>query len=204
MSETTERLSLPMLLAGQAQKHVTHNEALTLLDGLVQLAFHEDVATPPEEVTDQAYLVPSGATGAWSGQVGRIAVASEAGWRYLEPRAGWRAWSITRDEPRVFDGEAWVALTRQVERLGINAESTGPARLAVASDDIALAPSNTASDLRLKLNAEAERSAALSFEAGWSGRFELARGSDGDLRLKSSANGTDWIEVWRVDADVTP
>ena len=32
MSDTTTHLGLPYLLAAQAQKHVTHNEALRLLD----------------------------------------------------------------------------------------------------------------------------------------------------------------------------
>ena len=43
----TPRLSLPLLAAGQAQKHVTHNDALTRLDALIQLAVrqpHQDRA----------------------------------------------------------------------------------------------------------------------------------------------------------------
>ena len=47
MSETT-RLSLPLILAAQAQKHVTHNEALAELDVLVHLALaSRTVLTPP-------------------------------------------------------------------------------------------------------------------------------------------------------------
>jgi hypothetical protein len=38
MPETSTHLLLPYLLAAQAQKHVAVNEALRLLDGLVQLA----------------------------------------------------------------------------------------------------------------------------------------------------------------------
>jgi hypothetical protein len=38
MSETTNRLELPFLASGQAQKHVTHNEALAQLDALVHLS----------------------------------------------------------------------------------------------------------------------------------------------------------------------
>ena len=36
MADTTN-LTLPLLAASQAQKHVTVNEALTRLDGMVQL-----------------------------------------------------------------------------------------------------------------------------------------------------------------------
>jgi len=38
MSETTAHLALPFIMAAQAQKHVTHNEALRILDGIVQLS----------------------------------------------------------------------------------------------------------------------------------------------------------------------
>ena len=37
MSDLSPILSLPLLQASQAQKHVTHNEALMQLDLLVQL-----------------------------------------------------------------------------------------------------------------------------------------------------------------------
>ena len=35
MSDITTHLLLPYILASQAQKHVTHNEALRLLDAMV-------------------------------------------------------------------------------------------------------------------------------------------------------------------------
>ena len=37
MSDAAIHLLLPYILAAQAQKHVTHNEALRILDGFVQL-----------------------------------------------------------------------------------------------------------------------------------------------------------------------
>ena len=52
MSDTLN-LALPYLAASQAQKHVTHNEALTLLDGLVQLSVKSRVvAAPPGSPID--------------------------------------------------------------------------------------------------------------------------------------------------------
>ncbi len=62
-------LTLPYLEAAQAQKHVTVNEALRLLDGLVQLAVLDRyLTTPPASPADgDRYIVASGAVGAWSG-----------------------------------------------------------------------------------------------------------------------------------------
>jgi len=66
---TSTHLLLPYVLAAQAQKHVTVNEALRLLDGLLQLAvLDRHLTTPPASPADgDRYIVASGATGAWSG-----------------------------------------------------------------------------------------------------------------------------------------
>ena len=47
MSDHTTHLLLPYILAAQAQKHVTHNEALRILDGLVQLSVIDRTRTAP-------------------------------------------------------------------------------------------------------------------------------------------------------------
>ena len=93
MNETS-RLSLPLVQASQAQKHVTVNEALARLDGLTQLALvSRSVTTPPEPVMDgECYWVPSGASGAWADQSGLIAIGTNGGWVCVAPATGWRAW----------------------------------------------------------------------------------------------------------------
>ena len=47
MSDITTHLLLPYILAAQAQKHVTHNEALRLLDAIVQLSVLDRDLTVP-------------------------------------------------------------------------------------------------------------------------------------------------------------
>ena len=42
MTENSSRLSLPYMQPSQAQKHVTHNQALRQLDILVQMAAISD------------------------------------------------------------------------------------------------------------------------------------------------------------------
>ena len=52
MADTSAILSLPYILPSQAQKHVTHNEALRLLDVMVQLAVEAfDAQVPPASPT---------------------------------------------------------------------------------------------------------------------------------------------------------
>ncbi|NIY96792.1 DUF2793 domain-containing protein, partial [Salipiger sp. HF18] len=63
MSDTTTHLLLPYIHAARAQQHVTHNEALRILDGLVQLSvLDRDLTAPPGSPTDgDRYIVASGA-----------------------------------------------------------------------------------------------------------------------------------------------
>ena len=60
----TSRLGLPVIDAAQAQKHVTDNEALILLDALTQLAVeNRTLTTPPGTPADGACYIPAvGAT----------------------------------------------------------------------------------------------------------------------------------------------
>jgi hypothetical protein len=105
----TSQLSLPLLQAAQAQKHVTVNEALARLDGLVLLSLQsQSLATPPLVVTDGlAYGVPVGAVNAWSGQDGKLAVGRNGGWDFLTPRRGWRALILDEGMHALHDGASW-------------------------------------------------------------------------------------------------
>ncbi|MCS6987777.1 MAG: DUF2793 domain-containing protein [Sphingomonadaceae bacterium] len=84
--ETTPRHALPLLLPGQAQKDVTHNEALLRIDALLFLEVERtDLGAPPAApAPGQCWLVADPATGAWEGQAGRLAVWTLAGWRFLD------------------------------------------------------------------------------------------------------------------------
>ena len=94
---TTLKFALPLLLSSQAQKDVTVNQALTQLDAIVQLSvISRIVGTPPASpANEEAYIVPAGATGAWTGQTNNIAIylTSTGGWVFITPRTGWLVWS---------------------------------------------------------------------------------------------------------------
>ena len=102
MSDTSTHLGLPYLLAAQSQKHVTHNEALRLLDAMVQLSVIDRTRTsPPASPADgDRHLVPSGATGLWAGWDLNVAFWVEGVWMRLVPRQGWLVW-IAADQTYV-------------------------------------------------------------------------------------------------------
>ncbi len=108
--ELSARLGLPLIHAGQAQKEVAHNEALSLLDMLVQAAVESaDAAAPPASpAVGQCWIVDSGASGAWAGKSGMIAGWTAGGWRFAAPVEGIRVWVADRGHAVGFDGGIWV------------------------------------------------------------------------------------------------
>ncbi len=106
----TPRLGLPLLQAAQAQKHVTVNEALVLLDGASQLVLlSADTTLPPALAVDgDCYGLPVGAQNEWVGRDGDIAIRSNGGWVFMTPQKGWRAQVSDKNAAAIFDGAVWV------------------------------------------------------------------------------------------------
>jgi hypothetical protein len=105
-------LTLPYIQASQAQKHITHNEAIQLLDGIVQLSvLSRIVAAPPGSPTDgDRYIVASAATGLWAGWDLNVAFFTSGAWVKLIPKPGWLAFSIADGAFYYWNGTAWTAL----------------------------------------------------------------------------------------------
>jgi hypothetical protein len=201
----TPLLGLPLLAAAQAQKHITHNEALLLIDAAIQLSvISRGLATPPESAPDGArYLVGANASGGWAGAEGRIAIAQAGGWVFLTPRAGWRMWVEAEARLLVFNGTAWVnplAITElaNMTRLGVNATADDTNRLAVSA--AATLFNHAGGDHRLKLNKNAAAdTASLLYQTGFGGRAELGLTGSDDFRINVSADGAQWRTALAID-----
>lgn len=107
----TPRLSLPLLIPGQAQKELFHNEALLALDTLVGGCVEEPPrnAPPSSPVEGSAYLVGASPTGVWTGQAQSIAAYSAAGWRYLAPVDGLRVLVRSDETAAEYRSGGWQA-----------------------------------------------------------------------------------------------
>jgi hypothetical protein len=92
----TSNLGLPFIAAAQAQKHVTHNEALRVLDSLVQLAvLDRDLNAPPGAPNEGERWIVSASpapTGAWAGHGDEVAAWQDGGWQFYGPQPGWVAY----------------------------------------------------------------------------------------------------------------
>ncbi|MBT7415561.1 MAG: DUF2793 domain-containing protein [Rhodobacteraceae bacterium] len=92
MFEHSPRLTLPYIQPAQAQKHVTHNQAIRQIDGLIHMSVVSDaLSTPPTEQKEgTCYLVPPNAQDGWQGWAHHVAIWQDAAWMFLTPKTGWR------------------------------------------------------------------------------------------------------------------
>jgi hypothetical protein len=209
MSDVTSNLGLPYIAPSQAQKHVTHNEALRILDGLVQLCAQSAVTTaPPPAVDGQSWLVPAGATGAWAGQAGKVAMRHDGGWLFLTPRTGWRAWVADEAGTRVYQGGSWqaygISSLQDVPALGIGMTAPGGTPLSAKLNDVLLtgryAAEGGTGDMVLRANKEAATDdLGLALQVDYATRALVGLFGSNALRLAVSADGTTFKDGMSID-----
>ncbi|EJW10163.1 hypothetical protein A33M_0412 [Rhodovulum sp. PH10] len=208
----TVRLGLPLLAAAQAQKHVTHNEALLIIDAVVQLSVIDSEHTsPPETVVDgDRYRVASGATGEWSAWDLNIALKLDGEWRKLVPKSGWICWDETAQLLSVWTGSGWTdfggtlgflttgaVADGSLSRIGILTAADATNRLAVKTDTALFSHDDVtpgSGDLRLTLNkSAAARDAGFVFQDGWSTRALFGLLGDDDFTVKVTPDGSSFF-----------
>ncbi len=204
MTDSTH-LKLPYILPGQAQKHITHNEAIAALDTLTQLAvLDRDLNAPPGTPNvNMRYIVGPTPTGEWTGKANQVTAWDGAAWRFHLPEPGWLAFVVDENGLLAWSGTAWLptlGLDAQAPMLGLNATPDTTNRLAVASDAILF--SHASAGVQLKLNKHSSGdTASLVFQTNHSARAELGTTGDDKLHLKVSTDGVSWTEALVVDAD---
>jgi hypothetical protein len=212
----TDHLGLPFIEAGQAQKHVTHNEALRLLDVAVQLAVTSVSSSPPgSPAAGERRIVGASPAGAFSGHADEVAAYQDGAWVFAAPKPGWRAWNIAEETLLVWNVAEWTEFSageggggggggefdpENVDFLYINGadpedETT---KLAVRSNDILLDAVTAAEagtgDVRLQLSKEdTGDTASVFFSHDFDGRAEFGLVGSNDFRLKVSADGETWV-----------
>ena len=204
MTETA-RLGLPLVEAAQAQKHVTHNEALQRLDILVQLAAEEfDATTPPALPDDGAiYALGAAPTGDWAGHGDELAAWSGNSWVFIAPQAGWHALDKSSGVLKMRTDTGWDDLfSRDLNNLtgvGINTSHDSTNRLSVSAAATLL--NHEGAGHQLKINkALAADTGSLLFQTGWSGRAEMGTTGSDDFAIKVSADGASWSTALSFDA----
>jgi hypothetical protein len=205
----TLNLGLPLIAGDQAQKHITHNEALVALDAVVQLSVLDRTRTSPpgSPANGDRHIVAAGPSGAWSDMAGRIAMWIDGSWEFYQPREGWHAWVVAEGATAIYTGSGWSGgptffnLTRVAGTLSSDT-------LTVTSSAMQVLPQSGNSD------------ALVTIAGGVDGSWLVLNGRNGDtitvthatgnVRLAGGANrtlthtrtqlvlirvGTEWCEI---------
>lgn len=205
--ENTENLALPYLMPAQAQKHVTHNEAIRMLDAVVQIgvASRANTDPPATPAPGERHIVAAGAGGAWLGRDDTIAAYQDGVWMFYPPRPGWIVWVADETLALTFDGGAWIKLLDAVETvnpaplIGVNATADATNRLAVASAATLFNHAGAGHQMKINKSASGE-TASVVFQDNWSGRAEMGLAGDDDFRFKVSGDGGVWHEALVIAA----
>jgi hypothetical protein len=213
MSDQTNLLRLPYIQPSQAQKHVTHNEALRLLDATVQLSVADrHLTTPPTDpVEGERHIVAAGGSDGWLGKDGQVAAFQDGAWLFLQPQTGWLAWVADEQRLRCRTGGVWAGIEDAIPSLqnlsllgvGTTADAVNPfsAKLNKALWSARYGAEGGDGDLRYTFNKEGPASTvSLLMQSNWSGRAEIGLTGDDDLHVKVSADGSAWKEAIRVEA----
>lgn len=209
----TVNLGLPYIEAAQAQKHVTHNEALRILDTLVQLAvLDRDLAAPPSFPNEgQRWLIATNPTGAWLGHANHVAAWQDGAWQISVPRIGWLTYVVDEGRLLAWNGTAWTDAMSMLTTLqnitllgvGTTADTTNPfsAKLNNALWIAKTAAEGGDGTLRYKLSKEsADKTLSFLFQDNFSGRTEFGLTGDDNFHIKVSPDGSSWKEAFNIDA----
>jgi len=137
MSQTLPNLGLPVMQPSQAQRHLTHNEALNVLDTVTQLSVLDSTLTTPTLAQrGDRYFVPNGGVDAWENHVAALALYDGNVWLFVTAQVGWLAFDQSRGGYLHFDGGGWVVLPQQTElanlkNVGINSTADATNRLSI-------------------------------------------------------------------------
>ncbi|MBI1392425.1 MAG: DUF2793 domain-containing protein [Alphaproteobacteria bacterium] len=208
---TTPKLSLPYLAPQQAQKHVTVNEALRLIDAVAQISvIDRDLGTPPASPANgDAYIAPAGAAGDWAGGENALFVFTDGAWMKRTPQPGWVAWLVDEEALVVWSDGAWRGLevgfgaglaSGDFDRVGVNASADAINRLTVESPSVLF---NRETDtVSLTLNKEAAGDdARIVLQTDFSSRAIIGLLGDDDFALKVSADGAAFATALKADGE---
>lgn len=207
MSDLSPILGLPYIQPAQAQKHVTHNEALQTLDLFTQLTVADrDRSSPPQNphIGDR-HIIGAEPDGEWAGHENQIAIFIDNTWQFYLPLPGMRATIVAENILLLWDGTQWRLPTRLTDEfqnlgsLGVGTTANSTNRLSVASPTTLL--THTGDDHRLVINkAAAANTASLVFQSNWSGHAEMGLAGGTDFTVKVSPDGGAFATALQAEA----
>jgi len=109
----TPRLGMPEISESQNSKYITHNEALRILDAMVQpVIIDKDLSAPPGSPSDgDIYIVGTtdSGSGDWNGHDDDIAYYKVSSWVFITPQNGFRVFVDDEGVEYIYAGSSgWL------------------------------------------------------------------------------------------------
>ncbi|PLW76885.1 DUF2793 domain-containing protein [Cohaesibacter celericrescens] len=201
--EQSDNLALPYIVSSQDQKHITHNEALNMLDALLHLSVLEkDLTVPPvDPAAGDRHLVGASATGDWTGRDNHVAAWQNGGWVFYLPQAGWRVWVESEQRLLAWDQAQWVSPLDKIQNasfIGINATADVSNRLVLNAGASLFNHDGAGHQIKINKNQSTDTGSVL-YQSNWSGRAEMGLAGSDAFQIKVSADGTSWSQVFNAD-----
>lgn len=203
--DQTPNLKMTYILPSQAHKHVTHNEALRLLDAVVHLSVksRNRAEAPETPASGDRYLVAAAAAGAWAGKGGAIASFIDGGWLFVTPAIGWQAYVEDEALLLVFDGTLWKGVSSVPENLslsmlGVHATADAVNRLAISSDASLFHHAGAGHQGKVNKQAVTD-TASLLYQTNWTGFTEVGLNGSNEFSVKVSSDTGQWRDAIKID-----
>lgn len=121
-TQTTARHDLPYLFVGQAQKEITHNEALIRIDAILNPVIQKIETVAPVNLTlddsGKCWLIGPSASGQWASKENQIAYWTGGSWRYLELPIGAAIFNIDQGVSITKTDTGWYTPTNIADVTG--------------------------------------------------------------------------------------
>jgi Protein of unknown function (DUF2793)/Chaperone of endosialidase len=214
MSDFTNALRLPYLFSSQADKHVTINQSLEMLDNILMANVSESDQNAPPTAPSEHFKVLIGGqpTGLFVGHINELAVFLDGDWHFALPRSGWIVFLSSAQKYLVFDGTSWVdfgtklGTVHDLQMLGIGtvADAANPfsAKLNAALWTARSPQEGGNGDLRVVINkTSTAQVGSLLFQSNYSGRGEFGLVGTDNFTLRVSSDGASWTTAFNVSAN---
>ncbi|RKQ69095.1 uncharacterized protein DUF2793 [Litorimonas taeanensis] len=201
-------LDLPFIMPSQAQKHITHNEALSRLDDILHITItsQSESLPPAMPIEGEKFVVGLDPEGAWLNQSGKLAIYRDSQWQFEVLRAGWIVWDKALSQAFIFDG---VGLSRfesayvETDKIGINTQADTINRLSVKTDAALFSHDDVtpgSGNVRLAINKQSEDdTGSIIFQNDFSGCAELGVSGSDNFTIKVSEDGQSWKTAIKID-----
>lgn len=115
-------------LFGESGWHTQMDENLIAIDALIMISVKSATVTGPpgSPAEGDRYLIPSGATGLWGADVGKIARYHNSEWEFFTPASGWEVRADDSLQQYHYNGSTWSLIgSRLPQHANNSAASSG-------------------------------------------------------------------------------